>query len=298
MTRVHPSPSPRSGATRKPMSGTGRASRAARKRRAARRRPEPDKYALYERAVQLPEADVRFLDRVFRRHAGRTPQRLREDFCGTAAIACRWVASQPERRAWGVDIDPEPLAWGRAQHLPELGSDARKRIELVRGDVRTASHPKVDVTIAFNFSHYVFKTRDVMRAYFTKARSTLRRDGLFVIDAFGGSDAHKTIVETTRHDDFTYRWEQSYFDPISHDLRCHIHFELAGGPRMRRVFSYDWRLWTLPELKELLLEAGFRAVSVYWEGTDPRTNEGNGIFRLRKTAPDDPAWVSYLVAER
>jgi len=30
-----------------------------------------------------------------------------------------------------------------------------------------------------------------------------------------------------------------------------------------RAFSYYWRMWTLPELQELLQEAGFVKVTVY-----------------------------------
>ncbi|GIS90868.1 MAG: hypothetical protein CM1200mP20_09090 [Pseudomonadota bacterium] len=35
----------------------------------------------------------------------------------------------------------------------------------------------------------------------------------------------------------------------------------------------------LPELEELLLEAGFSRTVVHWEGTDPKTGEGNGEYR-------------------
>ena len=37
-------------------------------------------------------------------------------------------------------------------------------------------------------------------------------------------------------------------------------------------------------------------MDVYWEGTETRTNEPNGIFTRRRQAPDDPAWVAYIVA--
>ena len=36
--------------------------------------------------------------------------------------------------------------------------------------------------------------------------------------------------------------------------------------------------------RELLLEAGFREVEVYWEGTDEETGEGDGKFRVRRHA--------------
>jgi hypothetical protein len=30
-------------------------------------------------------------------------------------------------------------------------------------------------------------------------------------------------------------------------LVCHIHFDFEDGSRLERAFSYDWRLWSLPE---------------------------------------------------
>ena len=66
---------------------------------------------------------------------------------------------------------------------------------------------------------------------------------------------------------------------------------------MRNAFIYEWRLWTLPELRELLAEAGFHDVHVLWEMTDRETNEGNGIFRRVSKGDPDPAWVSYVVGQ-
>ena len=48
----------------------------------------------------------------------------------------------------------------------------------------------------------------------------------------------------------------------------------------------------------MLGEAGFASATVYWEGTEAATNEPNGIFRPRKRAEGDPAWVAYLVAAK
>ncbi len=71
---------------------------------------------------------------------------------------------------------------------------------------------------------------------------------------------------------------------------------IKDGSRIRRAFAYDWRLWILPEVRDLLLEAGFTGVEVYWEGTDGETGEGNNIFTRRERAIDDPAWIAYIVA--
>jgi len=270
--------------------------------RALRRRPRQaeraDKYDLYQRSVQQPDADVAFLQRIYRHRFGRWARDLREDFCGTALLACEWVRRGRERRAWGIDLDPEPLAWARAHNVVALPPARRRHLRLVEDDVMAARTPRVDITVGFNFSYFLFETREALRSYFRTARSTLRREGIFVIDAYGGADAQRRQVETRECDGFDYVWDQDRFDPITHTAVNHIHFRFPDGSRLHRAFSYRWRLWMLPELQELLGEAGFGDVTVYWENTDRATNEGNGVFTPRRHAPDDPAWIAYLVAAR
>ncbi|MCG8590182.1 MAG: class I SAM-dependent methyltransferase [Proteobacteria bacterium] len=255
-----------------------------------------DRHDLYEQSVQDVEFDVGMVRRTFKKYFGRRPTRVREDFCGTASFACAWAADHRENLAWGIDLDPDPLAYGRKHHLAALDETTRKRVTLIEGNVLEASHEPVDVTVAFNFSYFVFQDRDGLRAYFEKARSTLADEGLLMLDIYGGADAQRTMSETREHDGFDYVWDQHSFDPIHHHAINHIHFEFPDGSELRRAFSYDWRLWTLPELRELLAEAGFSASQVYWEGTEQKTGEGNGIYRKVSTAPDDPAWISYMVA--
>jgi hypothetical protein len=268
-------------------------SRRSRRRTRAQR---ADRYELYEKSVQDPDADVGLINRVFRKQFGRPPRLLREDFCGTALMACRWVAHHRENRAFGIDIDPVPLAWGREHNVARLRPEQAARLKLVQGDVLDVGHEKVDVTAAFNFSYFLFTTRDELRHYFEKARATLAHEGLFFLDAYGGADSQRTQEEVRDVDGFDYVWDQHRFDPITHGVTNYIHFRFRDGSRMQRAFRYDWRLWTLPEIRELLLEAGFQDTAVYWEGTDSRTGEGNGVFQPREHAPDDPAWICYIVA--
>lgn len=257
-----------------------------------------DKYDLYLRAVQDPEGDAARLRRMFVRRYGREPRSLCEDFCGIGALACAFVRAHAANRAYGVDLDPEPLAWGREHELGRLRADQARRVTLLRADVRQARHPRVDLIAAFNFSFYLFKERSDLLRYFRAARARLRSEGLFVLDAYGGPESQERRAERRPCEGFTYVWDQVAFDPISHDATCYIHFRFSDGSRIEQAFRYDWRLWTLPELRELLEEAGFASVEVYWEGTDRRSGEPNGTFRPCRRATDDPAWVAYLVASR
>ena len=265
-------------------------------RKSGKQARRADKYDLYQRAVQVPESDVRFLRRIFKANFGRPARSLREDFCGAAALCCAWVLDHPDNVAYGVDLDPEPIAWGRAHNLSDLPEEAQCSVRLLEGDVRTVSHPKVDITVGFNFSYFLFKERAELLRYFRKARTTLKPEGLFAIDVFGGWEAHRTMEEETDLDDFTYCWEQAKYDPIAMELLCHIHFDFPDGSRLRKAFSYDWRLWSIPELRELLADAGFALSEVYWEGTCRHTGEPNDVFTKREKAQYDPAWIAYLVA--
>ena len=98
-------------------------------------RPRRDRHAFYEVAVQGPDWDLDFIERAFRARNRREPVTFREDFCSTAALATAWAQRGPERRAWAVDLDPEPLAWARRHRLPFV-REAAKRVTLVRADVR------------------------------------------------------------------------------------------------------------------------------------------------------------------
>ena len=105
------------------------------------------------------------------------------------------------------------------------------------------------------------------------------------------------LEESRECEGYSYIWEQAAFNPIDSLMTCHIHFAFPDGSRLERAFSYHWRLWTLPEIQELLHEAGFSRVVVYWEGTDEKSGEGNGIYTPATRGDADPGWVCYIVAE-
>jgi SAM-dependent methyltransferase len=255
-----------------------------------------DRYALYQLAVQSPSEDVQFLARLYRGLRGAEPVHLREDFCGTALLCTTWVRGRGARTAEGFDISPEPLAWGRAHNFPLLGERAR-HIRLHRGDVRMPSARRPDVRCAQNFSYFVFKRRAELLDYFTRARRDLARGGIFVLDIYGGPDAMEEEEEEREIEaGFTYVWEQRSYVPATGDYEAHIHFRFSDGSQIRRAFSYDWRLWTLPEVKDVLHDAGFAHVETYWEGTDAAGEGGNGIFRRSRRGENCPAWVTYFVA--
>lgn len=257
-----------------------------------------DKYDLYQQSVQDPAFEVKALKRFYRDVNGTQARTLREDFCGAFAVCCEWVRSGRENEAWGVDYDPEPLAWGKANNLAPLKPAQQERVHTVEGDVRTAKTPKVDIVTAQNFSYYIFRERQEMRRYFQQARKHLNEGGILVLDMLGGPQVQED--EQTEHrkvNGFTYVWDQVRFNPIDHGALFHIHFKFRDGSELKKAFTYEWRLWTMPEIREILLEAGFSKTHVYWEGED-KNGEGNGRYYRTEKAPADLTWLAYLVAER
>ena len=258
-----------------------------------------DRHRLYELAVQDPEAECRFVHKTFRRLRGRPARVLREDFCGTAAVCCEWVRRNKANTATGVDLDQAVLAWARQHNVAALKPAQQARVRLLQEDVLTVStEPPADLVLAMNFSYMIFKTRDQLRAYFSRVHAGMVDDGVFIMDAFGGYEAYEEMREVTKHKGFRYIWEHARFNPVSSEILCHIHFRFPDGSKLNKAFSYDWRLWTLPELRELLLEAGFARARVYWEKYDKETGEGTGVYKPTETGDADPGWVVFIVAEK
>ncbi len=273
------------------------------------RRARPDRHALYEVAVQGVDWDLDFLERVFRyRHEGREPKLFREDFCSTAALATAWAQRGRDRQAWAVDLDPEPLAWARKYRLPYV-REVAERVHLVRGDVRTARKPLVDVACALNFSWWVFHQRADLVKYLKAARAGLKPGGVLVLNLFGGSRAERALTERTRKraqngpdgsmlPGFTYIWEHAHFNAADRRLLAWIHFELRDGRKVQKAFVYDWRMYTVPELRDCVLEAGFAGYEVWSEGWDAKAKRGNGVLYKRTDLDNDDTWIAYAVATR
>lgn len=254
-----------------------------------------DKFKLYLAAVQSPDSEVEFMDRVYRKANGRLPALMREDFCGTAAICAEWVRARDDNKAIGVDLCRETLDWGLVHNIGTLPPDVARRVTLLNRDVRDVTAPKVDVVCALNFSYFLFKDHHTLSGYFAAVRKSLKSDGVFVLDAYGGWESQQVMDEPTKRRGFTYIWEQAHYNPINDDTICHITFKFPDGSVMKRAFTYDWRLWTVAGIRDALSAAGFKAIDVYWEGTG-RGGVGNGIYRKQICGDNSAGWNTYIVA--
>ena len=265
---------------------------------------QADRHELYQMAVQCPEAEVEFFEKTFRELRGRDAKSLKEDFCGTALLAAEWCKGDPERTAVGVDFDEETLQWGQKNNIDAAGDDVAKRVTLIKDDVRNVTDPKVDIVSAFNFSYCLFEKRDELIDYFKKTRESLKDDGLLILDLFGGTECADVLEEETELDDVdvTYIWEHVSFNPINNHMACAIHFEFEDGSRMDNAFTYEWRLWAIPEILELLEKAGYAKSYVYWEryeetDEDDDELEGTGEYYQTREVENQESWMIYIVAE-
>lgn len=232
-----------------------------------------DRHQLYELCVQSPPELVVQLVAI---HGG-SPRVLGEDFCGTAAISVEWTRRVSGGRAVAVDRDAATLA-----RVPE-----HHAIEIVAGDVVGDTDPKrhaADVIWAGNFSIGEWHTRESLLAYLRHARLRLNAGGVVACDIYGGESAFlagSVDVEHPLPDGrvVVYTWEQRAADPLTGRVRNAIHFTIDGEPVLRDAFTYDWRLWSVPELRDAFAEAGFGATNVYARTPDAVDDTGTAYVR-------------------
>ncbi|QLY24636.1 class I SAM-dependent methyltransferase [Bdellovibrio sp. KM01] len=255
-----------------------------------------DKYELYSKAVQSAENDVVFIRNTYKELKKKAPRIFREDFCGTFALSTEWIKLDPKHQSIGVDLDPEPIAYGKTHYLSKLRPEQQKRMKVIEGNVMDPSLEKADIIAAMNFSYFCFKQRWMLKNYFANAYKTLSKDGIFLVDVFGGSQCYDAIEDRMKHKDFTYYWDQTNFDPVTNNAVFHIHFRV-GGKKIEQVFTYDWRLWSISEIREIMHEVGFAKSHVYWEGT-AKDGSGDGNFTRVDHGESCESWIAYVVAEK
>lgn len=249
---------------------------------------EVDRHDLYEWCVQSPERIVSLLRGI---HGPRPACRvLGEDFCGTAAISHAWVASDRRARAIAVDVD--------AAVMDRHG--AHPRIEKVCGDLLAPRGRKLggaDVVFVGNFSIGEIHDRGGLVAYMKRSRARLNKGGVFVCDTYGGENA---FLQGSLHQvhplpgmpgvRVDYTWEQRAVDPLTGHVVNAMHFSIRRGRKVvrevRDAFVYSWRLWSVPELRDAMSEAGFGVVECFQHVPEAVDDAGRTYVR-RIEQPDE-----------
>ncbi|MBN2530870.1 MAG: class I SAM-dependent methyltransferase [Deltaproteobacteria bacterium] len=231
------------------------------------------------------------MDEIFASRRPEQAKTLREDFCGTALLCARWIESLEGRTAVGIDLDRDTLDWGIENNIAPLGEDAQKVTLLCQDVLEAKTRPEFDIIAAFNFSYFIFKQRRTMLTYFKRVHKALNAGGVFILDLHGGPDAQFKMEEPTDMGEFDYVWDQDDFCPITHRALCHIHFHFRDGSKMKKAFTYDWRFWTMPELRDILEEAGFSQIDAWFD-----EDNGDDEYAICETTENMEAWVAYLAA--
>ncbi|MBX3323266.1 MAG: hypothetical protein KF757_09780 [Phycisphaeraceae bacterium] len=227
-----------------------------------------DKHDLYELCVQSPRHLVPLLRAVH----SRNPLTLGEDFSGTASLSQAWVDAAPDRLAIATDIDPSVLA-RRPEHprLIKRPNDIRQTCD------------NADLIFAGNFSIGYMHTRAELIGYLQHVRSRLLPGGCFCCDTYGGESAF--LTGSVQRDHFApdgsrilYIWEQRQANPLTGRVVDVLHFHIERDGIIEEefpdAFIYDWRLWSVPELRDAMREAGFRDTAVYLNLPDAEDEAG------------------------
>ena len=265
-----------------------------------------DVYELYEASVQNIETDINFAKRVFKRYNNKIPKIIREDFCGTAKLAINWALKDDKNKSIGIDLNKSTLQWSKKNSLSKLNKSQKNRVKLLNEDVLNCITSKVDITFALNFSYFYFRERQLLKKYLHNVKNSLKKNGLIIMDIYGGTesvivkqDDPRTIQGFTSFNniqipDFEYIWDQKKYNPINNYTTCSIHFKIPKYGYIKDAFTYEWRLWSIPEILEIMTEVGFKKTAVYLHDFD---DEGisDEIFRVRKNYENTEGWIAYIV---
>lgn len=258
-----------------------------------------DKHALYLASVQDPLNDVLRVSKIFNTIFNKEAISFREDFSGTFALSCCWVQSSSKRMALSIDIDKETIEYGIENYLSNLSEDEQNRLTPRVSDALVTTD-NVDIIATFNFSCCLLHERKALLKYFKHAYSSLNDEGMIILDIFGGSDSEIPEVQERDIDNhdyiapFLFEFERKDFNPISRIANYGIHFKYNSGEEMIDAFTYEFRMWSITEIRDLLEEAGFSSSKVFWEDCDSE-GYGNGNFYETESEENSVNWNAYIV---
>lgn len=258
-----------------------------------------DKHALYLASVQDPLSDIERIALIYEEIFSRTALKLREDFSAAFALSCCWVQSDQRKTAIAIDIDHATIEYGKTNYLVNLSADEQSRMD-VRVENAIVQTDPVDIIATFNFSYCLIHERSELLSYFKKCHASLNQQGMLIIDNFGGSDSEELEIQETfvNHNDyiapFIFQFERKSFNPISRRSQYAIHFIYPDGPQLTDAFTYDFRMWSIPEIRDIMQEAGFSSSLVYWEVAEDEPIIKNDFYASEEEENIN-SWNAYII---
>lgn len=178
-------------------------------------------------------------------------------------------------------------------------------------ELREPNAPRgCDIVFVGNFSIGYLHTRAELMGYLRLCAGRLSRGGggfgggVFVCDIYGGASAYKLGSMTRRHPSRTgevihYHWAHESADSITGMVTNSISFKVERNgeivQELPRAFVYRWRLWSLADLREAMLEAGFASVEVY---TDCNIAPGESPAPVTRGSDLKEDWIVLVVARQ
>ncbi len=221
-----------------------------------------NKHNLYQNTVQNPKREVEFYKKTYRMIFKVLPTKIREDFCGTGLFSCEWVKNNVNNIAVGIDFDEETLRWGRENNINNLNS-GYDRIKLLNQNVLEPfdETEKFDIISSMNYSHFLLTKRKDLVKYFSNVRKNIFK-GLYIIDFFGGSHVFEEHKHNNQSDIYEFKNEQ--MNIVDNITNCILNFKNKyKNNQLETLFSYNFRVYSLIELKEALEDAGFKTFKIF-----------------------------------
>ena len=189
----------------------------------------------------------------------------------------------------GVDLSREML-WQAAQKARKQGI----AIPFVQQDMKALNlHRPMDAVIATCDGVNYLRSEEDLKSFLRAARRAIRPGGALVFDV---STPHKLRDELCAslicedREDITYFW-QNRWNPRESSVEMMLCFFVKEKDgRYRRMEERQiQRAWEVQELKGQLLQAGFRGVCVYGDGTLNPAKETDLRWHICASRPaDDP----------
>ena len=233
----------------------------------ARGTPTYDRFAryydfIYEDLVDY-DADVRYLEALFRRFLPRKPVRVLDLGCGTGNHAIRLARRGHD--VLGLDLSTEQLAIARRK-----AARGRTPIRFVAEDMRSFDLGSTfDTAICmFGAFGYLLDTRDVLRCL-RSVRHHLAPDGVFAFEFWQSSAArpapHLSWVHRTGPAFELVRLDVARYDPRTRMLPIDFHFFVFKSRRMLDRFdeTHTVRTYRVAEMRGLLVRSGFDVAGMY-----------------------------------
>lgn len=266
------------------------------------------KFWMYENSVQNPGWQLQSLPRLHKKLIKKEINDLREDFCGSGLLSAEWVRRSAQNTAVGLDLDPEAIEYAERVHLDGLKPVQKRRLKYLNQNVLKPTSRKFDSIFANNYSFFDFHERLDLLKYFKSAYVSLKSQGTLFLETAGGSGflkpANDRFSKKLNHPKFgriqlDWVWQQQDYDPITSINDYSLHYRVVRKKlKLDRdfnqwkndVFRYNWRVWSIREIRELLLYAGFQSTVVFWP-----VDLDSEKFEIRDWAENYESWVAYVV---